>query len=321
MRAVVIVDGELSWEERPDPVPGGTEMVVAVRAAGVNAADLLQRRGFYPAPPGYPPDIPGMELAGEVVAAGPKVTRFGVGDRVMAVIGGGAQAELALVDETVAMPVPTATPWDEAGGFPEAFITAHDALVAQCGLSVGERVLVTGASGGVGTAAIQVAAVAGGWTVASTRHPEHHDLLIKLGAREAIDAGEAPSHGPYDVVLELIGAPSLVALLDALAIRGRVAVIGVGGGSQTDLDLHAMMRQRARISASTMRARSLVDKAVAARAVANHLVPLLAAGRLRVPIAATFPMHEASAAYESFTTAGKFGKVVLVTGAIANPGR
>jgi NADPH:quinone reductase-like Zn-dependent oxidoreductase len=239
----------------------------------------------------------------------------------MAVIGGGAQAELALVDETVAMPVPAATPWEQAGGFPESFVTAHDALVTQCGISVGERVVVTGASGGVGTAAVQVAAVAGGWTVASTRHPEHHDLLIELGAQEVVDAGGAPSHGPYDVVLELVGAPSLAALLDVLAIGARVAVIGVGGGSQVDLDLHALMRQRARISASTMRARPLVDKAVVAGEVAHHLVPLLASGRLRVPIAAAFPMREAAAAYESFATAGKFGKVVLIPGAIANPGR
>jgi NADPH:quinone reductase-like Zn-dependent oxidoreductase len=321
VHAVVIVDGELSWEARPDPVPGDTELLVAVRAAGVNAADLLQRRGFYPAPPGYPPDIPGMELAGEVVATGAKVTRFGVGDRVMAVIGGGAQAELALVDETVAMPVPAATSWEQAGGFAESFVTAHDALVTQCGISVGDRVVVTGASGGVGTAAVQVAAVAGGWTVGSTRHPEHHDLLIELGAREAVNAGEAPTRGPYDVVLELIGAPSLVALIDSLAIGARVVVIGVGGGSWVELDLHALMRQRARLSASTLRARPLVDKAIAARAVANHLVPLLESGRLRVPIAASFPMREAAAAYESFATPGKFGKEVLVTGAIANPGR
>jgi NADPH:quinone reductase-like Zn-dependent oxidoreductase len=262
-----------------------------------------------------------MELAGEVVAIGAKVTCFGVGDRVMAVIGGGAQAELALVDETVAMHVPEVTPWDQAGGFPEAFITAHDALVTQSGLSVGERVLITGAAGGVGTAAVQLAAVAGGWTVASTRHPEHNDLLIELGAREAVDPTDVPSHGPFDVVLELVGAPSLEAALGALATGGRVAVIGVGGGHSLDLDLHALMRLRARISASTLRARPLIDKAVAAREVATDVVPLLAAGRLRVPIAATFPMHQAAAAYEAFATGGKFGKVVLVTGAIANPGR
>jgi NADPH:quinone reductase len=321
VRAVVIVDGELSWEERTDPVAGDTELLVAVRAAGVNAADLLQRRGFYPAPPGYPPDIPGMELAGEVLAIGAKVTRFGVGDRVMAVIGGGAQAELVLVDETVAMHVPDVTPWDQAGGFPEAFITAHDALITQSGLSVGERVLITGAAGGVGTAAVQLAAAAGGWTVASTRHPEHNDLLIELGARKAVEPTDVPSHGPFDVVLELVGAPSLEAALGSLATGGRVAVIGVGGGHSLDLDLHALMRLRARISASTLRARPLIDKAVAAREVATDVVPLLAAGRLRVPVAATFPMHQAAAAYEAFATGGKFGKVVLVTGAIANPGR
>src|SRR5487761_1665827 len=158
MQSIVIAGGALSWEERPDPVPGRGQVLVSVRAAGINAADLAQRAGFYPPPPGWPPDIPGMELAGEVAAVGPGTTRFSVGDRVMAVLGGGAQAELAVVDEDHLMAVPPQLPWAEAGGFPEAFITAFDALFTQCGLSVGEKVLVTGAAGGVGTAAVQLAA-------------------------------------------------------------------------------------------------------------------------------------------------------------------
>src|SRR5271165_530057 len=161
MRAVTIDHGELRWAERPDPVPGDTELLVAVRSAGLNGADLVQRRGHYPAPPGWPADIPGMELAGEVVQVGRQVTRFAVGDRVMALVGGGGQASLAVTDETHALPVPDGLSWPEAGGFPEVYCTAFDALWDQGRLTMGERALVTGAAGGVGTAAVQLAAAVG----------------------------------------------------------------------------------------------------------------------------------------------------------------
>src|ERR1700682_5573429 len=161
MRAVTISEGKIVVADRPDPVPGQGHVLVRVRAAGLNNADLLQQAGFYPPPPGYPPDIPGMELAGEVVELGPGVTRFGLGDRVMAVVGGAAQAELAVVHERVALPLPDGVPWDTAGGFPEAFTTAHDALFTQCGLTMGERVAVSGEAGGVGTAGVQLASAVG----------------------------------------------------------------------------------------------------------------------------------------------------------------
>src|SRR5947207_6009256 len=152
MRAAVIADGEVRVEERPDPTPGVGEVLVAVKAAGINGADLLQRKGLYPPPPGAPEDIPGLELAGEVRELGPGATRFSEGDRVMAVVGGGGQAELCVVHERAAMPVPDELDWPQAGGFPEVFTTAHDALFTQAGLSSGERLLVHGAAGGVGTA-------------------------------------------------------------------------------------------------------------------------------------------------------------------------
>jgi NADPH:quinone reductase-like Zn-dependent oxidoreductase len=161
MRAAVVKDGALVVEERPDPAPGAGEMLVAVKAAGLNAADLLQRRGFYPAPPGSPPDIPGLEMAGEVIARGQDATRFNVGDRVMAVVGGGAQATHLAVHERVLMPVPASVDWAAAGGFPEGFTTAHDALFTQARLAMGERVCIHGAAGGVGTAAVQIAHGAG----------------------------------------------------------------------------------------------------------------------------------------------------------------
>jgi NADPH2:quinone reductase len=311
VRAVTIVDGDLRYLEHPDPVPGDTELVVAVRAAGVNNADLMQRQGFYPAPPGSPPDIPGMELAGEVVATGRHTTRFSIGDRVMALVGGGAQAELAVVDERVAMPVPPDQSWPEAGGFPEAFSTAYDALFTQCGLALGERVLVTGAAGGVGSAGVQLAAAAGARCVASVRHAQLRDAVATLGARSA-GPDEALRLGPFDVVLELVGAASITGVLGAMATRGRIAVIGVGGGARAEIDLLSVMQRHLRITGATLRSRSLVDKAVVAAAVEHHVVPLLAARRVRVVVEATFPMDDATAAYERFAQGGKLGKIVLV---------
>src|SRR3954452_20315158 len=170
MLAATISDGSVTAAEQPDPEPAKGEILVRVHAAGLNGADILQRKGAYPAPPGSPADIPGLELAGEVVARGPDAERFGEGDRVMAVVGGGGQAELAVVHERAAMPVPDALDWPQAGGFPEVFTTAHDALFSQAGLQPGERLLVHGAAGGVGTAAIQLGRAAGARGAADGRH-------------------------------------------------------------------------------------------------------------------------------------------------------
>ncbi|HEY1828625.1 MAG TPA: zinc-binding dehydrogenase [Acidimicrobiales bacterium] len=313
MHAVVIGDGKLVWTERADPVPGDTELLVAVKAAGLNGADLVQRLGFYPAPPGWPADIPGMEFAGEVVGKGPKVTRHDIGDRVMAVVGGGAQATLALVDEVHALPVPAQLGWPEAGGFPEVFSTAHDALFTQGQLAMGERVLVSGAAGGVGTAGLQLAAATGAVVVATVRDPDRRSAVAALGATHVIDPGEVADHGPYDVVLELVGAPSLEAVLPHLATGARVVVIGVGAGSTISLNLFSLMSTRARIGGSTLRSRRLEEKADVAAAVARHVLPLLESGRISVPVCGTVPMAEAEAAYEQFAAGSKLGKIVLVT--------
>jgi NADPH:quinone reductase-like Zn-dependent oxidoreductase len=287
-------------------------LLVAVRAAGINSADLSQRLGFYPAPPGSPQDIPGMEFAGEVVAVGPGVHRHSVGDRVMAVVGGGAQAELVLVHERHALPVPDDIASEAAGGFPEAFATAHDALFTQCGLGMGERVCVHGAAGGVGIAGVQLAVAAGASVVATVRDPTRRDDVGSLGA-EVCDPADFVGHGPFDVVLELVGAPNFPANFDALARGGRIAVIGVGGGGDLNLSLFSLMQKRARIHGSTLRARSLEEKAVVARLVERHVLPLLASGRVTVPICETFPMADAENAYERFAAGSKFGKIVLVT--------
>ena len=313
MRAATIVDGGLlEVRSHPDPEPGAGEVLVRVRAAGLNNADLIQVRGAYPAPPGSPQDIPGLELAGEVVAVGRDALRFAVGDRVMAVVGGGAQAELCVVHERCAMPVPDAVAWETAGGFPEAYTTAHDALFTQCELAMGERVRVHGAAGGVGVAGVQLALAAGASVVATVRDPSRRDDVAALGERVEVCAPDDFAHrGPFDVVLELVGAPNMAANLDALATGGRIVVIGVGGGAVVDVNLLALMGHRARISGSTLRARPLEGKADAARAVERSVLPLLADGRVHVPVQQTFALDDVVAAYDAFATGGKFGKLVV----------
>lgn len=308
--------GSIEWQEHPDPVPGGGEVLVDVRAAGLNGADMLQRRGLYPPPPGAPATIPGLELAGTVVEIGHGVTRFAVGDRVMAVVAGGGQAERALVHERLAMPVPDGLGWAPAGGFPEVFSTAHDALFTQCGLTIGERVVVHGAAGGVGIAGVQLAARAGARVVATVRHADLRDAVAELGGACGIVDVCAPdafaSRGPFDVILELVGAPNLGADIDALAIGGRISIIGVGAGANAELNLLSLMGRRGRIHGSTLRARSLEDKAAVARAVERSVLGLLASGEVQVPVTAEVPMADATTAYDRFSAGAKLGKIVLV---------
>jgi NADPH:quinone reductase-like Zn-dependent oxidoreductase len=311
VHAVTIVDGALAWREHPDPEPGSRDLLVRVRAAGVCRGDLMQRDGMYAPPPGTaPPELPGLELAGEVVAAGPDTRRFGVGDRVMAVVAGAGQAELAVVPEPLAMPVPDGIGWAQAGAFPENYTTAHDALFSQCRLGMGERVCVHGAAGGVGTAAVELAGAAGADVVATVRNREVREGVAALGAT-VVDPGGFGERGPFDVVLELVGGVNMAANLDALALGGRIAVIGVGAGLSAEISLLTLMAKQGRIHGSLLRPRSLEGKATAARRVERHVLPLLADGRLRMPVAATFPLEEATAAYERFAAGGKLGKIVL----------
>lgn len=316
MYAVTIVDAgkaaALTWSEHPDPKPGPGEVVVAVRAAGINAADRLQVMGFYPAPPGSPPDIPGLELAGEVAEVGAGVTAWSPGDRVAAVVGGGGMAELAVVHERHLLPVPDGLSWAEAGGFAETFTTAHDALFGQVDLAMGERVCIHGAAGGVGTAAVQLASATGARVTATVRNPDMHDAVRDLGADVVVEPGSFVDHGPYDVILELIGSPNWPHNIHALAMWGRIMIIGVGAGPNVDISLLDLMSKRATVRASTLRARPLEEKAAAAQAMIAHVVPLLEAGRLRIPVEATFPMNEADAGFDRFAAGGKLGKIVLL---------
>ena len=310
MRAATIRDGEIAVQEHPDPVCEAGEVLVRVRAAGLNGADLMQLAGRYPAPAGAPADIPGLELAGEVVDCGRDVGRFEPGDRVMAVVGGGGQEELATVHERMVMPVPEELDWTAAGGTPEVFTTAHDALFSQAELTSGERLLVHGAAGGVGVAAVQLGVMAGARVTATVRDDKHRAQVAALGAQAIAPEGFA-GYGPFDVVLELVGAPNVPDDLAALAERGRICIIGVGAGAKVELNLLALMGKRARIHGSTLRARSLEDKAVAARLVERQVLPGFASGDLAVPVAATYPLEQAAEAYDRFKAGGKFGKVVL----------
>ena len=313
MRAVTIRDTDLSVEDHPDPEPGAGEVLVRVKAAGVNGADMMQRRGFYPAPPGAPEDIPGLELAGEVVERGPGANRFGVGDRVMGIVAGGGQAELAVVHERILMAVPDNLDWVQAGGVPETFTTAHDGVFTQEGLKPGERLLVHGGAGGVGTAAIQLAHASGARVTATVRNPDHREAVAQLGA-DVIAPEGFEQHGPFDVILELVGAPNMPGNLEALDVWGRIMVIGIGAGAKAELNLGLAMQRRARIYNSTLRPRPLEEKAMTARAMERSVLPLLASGAARVLVAATYPLEEARAAYDRFAEGGKLGKIVLTTG-------
>jgi NADPH:quinone reductase len=310
MRAATIRDTQLTVQEHPDPTPGAGEVLVRVKAAGLNGADIHQRRGSYPAPPGSPPDIPGLELAGEVAALGTGATRFAEGDRVMAIVGGGGQAELAVVHERVLMPVPDSLDWTAAGCVPEVFTTAHDALFTQAQLEPGERLLVHGGAGGVGTAAVQLGRATGARVTATVRSADLRAGVEKLGAKVISPEGFI-EHGPFDVILELVGAPNLDGNLQALATKGRIAVIGVGAGAKGELNLRMLMQARGRIHASTLRARPLEDKALTARAMERSVLPMFEAGTLTVPIAATYALEQVEEAYDRFVAGAKLGKIAL----------
>jgi NADPH:quinone reductase len=312
MRAVQIRNNELGIVSQEIPQPGLDDVVIAVRAAGLNAADLLQRRGFYPAPPGWPSDVPGLECAGVVHSIGHNVTTVSIGDRVAAIVGGGGQATHCVVPAEHLITVPPSITDTEAGGFAEAFTTAFDALVLNAHITPAERVLISGAAGGVGMAAIQITRALGATPVAVTRDTRHHLALRELGATECVTIDQVGSIADVDVILELVGAAHLAVAQTKLRPFGRVVVIGVGGGGRVEVDLLGLMSRRASLTGSTLRARSREEKASIAREVNEQLVPLWASGALRVIVSEALPLEQASEAYDLFAQPGKLGKIVLV---------
>ena len=312
MKSVVIDNGSLTLSDRDTPAPGAGDVLIAVRAAGLNAADLMQRLGLYPAPAGWPQDIPGLELAGEVIAIGEGVDQSLLNKRVCAIVGGGAQSSHCVVPAEHLTLIPENVSYEEAGGFAEAYTTAFDALVRQGKMIANDRVLISGASGGVGTAAIQIAHALGAHVIAVTRTNAHHEQLKKLGASQTITIEEVASIERVNVVLELVGAAHLNAAQHVLAPHARIVVIGVGGGGSTaELNLLNFMGTRATLTGSTLRARSREEKAEVIAHVNQVLLPLWQNGKLKVHVNKTYPFEHAGAAYDFFAERGKFGKVIL----------
>jgi len=303
--------------ERPDPEPGDEEVLVAARWAGLNPADVLQRQGHYPPPPGSPPDVPGLEVAGTVVARGSRVTTWQPGDRVFGLVGSGGLADRVAVHERCLARVPETLSDREAAGVPEAFITAHDAMFSQAGLRMSETLVVHGAAGGVGTAAVQLAVTAGARALAVVRSGAVAEAVAALGAevvREDAFPGavqEATGGAGVDVILELVGSPHFLANLEVLALKGRVVVVGVAAGQDTALPLRVLMQRRATVLGTVLRARPLEEKATAVRAFEREVVPQLAAGRVRPVVDSEFPAGEVVAAFERLAGHGKLGKVLL----------
>jgi putative PIG3 family NAD(P)H quinone oxidoreductase len=318
MRAIVFTGAGgnevISLEERETPRPTGDDVVVNVRYAGLNPADVAQRNGHYPAPPGSPADIPGIEVSGTVIACGPTARRFAPGDRVFGLVGGGGLADHVLAHELHVTGVPERLDELAAAAVPEAFVTAHDAVMSQAGLRPGELLVVNGANGGVGTAAVQIAAAAGARVLATVRSK---DLREAIGALGAVVFGpdelvsRAKAEGGADVVLELVGAPNLDSDLLALAMKGRIVIVGTGGGSESALDLRKLMGRRARLLGTMLRARPLDEKAAAMRAFTREVVPHLASGRIAPLVDRVFPADAAGEAFDRLAGSGKLGKVLL----------
>jgi putative PIG3 family NAD(P)H quinone oxidoreductase len=305
----------LTLVERPAPEPARGEVRVRVRATAVNRADLLQRMGHYPAPPDCAPDIPGLEIAGEVEALGPAVERWKVGDRVFGLVGGGGYAEAVVSHERALAQIPAGMSWQDAAAVPEAFITAHDAIVTQAGLTSGETLLVSAAGSGVGTAAIQLAHALGAYVVGTARTADKLDRCKPLG----LDAGVVPVDGKFadrvpgmDVVLELVGGAYLAEDLRCLQTLGRIVLVGLLAGRTHELDLNLILRKRARIFGTVLRARPIEEKIAATRAFEAQVVPLFARGLVRPIIDRVLPLADAARAHEHMASNAGFGKIVLV---------
>jgi len=314
VRAIVLHGEELRLEERPDPEPGSSDVVVAAPYAAINPADLAQRAGRYPAPPGAPKDVPGLEVCGRIVACGSAVLDWKVGDRVFGLVGGGGLADRVVVHERHVVAVPERLDDLEAAAVPEAFLTAHDAIVTQAGLASGDILLVNGASGGVGTSAVQIGRYVGAHVIASARSPEARARLSELGA-DAYAPDEVEERvraaGGANVIIELVGAPNLALDLAVIASKGRLVIVGTGGGEAAEVSLRAVMGKRARIFGTMLRARPLEEKAAAVLAFGHHVVPGLADGRLHGIVDRVFPAEQVDEAFAYVAQPGKFGKILL----------
>lgn len=313
MRVLLLPD--LALVERPDPRPAEGDLLVTVHAVGLNRADLLQRRGRYPAPPGWPADIPGIEYAGVVAATGTGVTRFAIGDRVMGLVGGGAMAEQLVVHEDEAIAVPDRLSDVETAAIPEAFLTAWDALVVRGRAEPGDRVLVHAIGSGVGTAALQFAPLLGVTMIGTSRTPAKLERCLTLGMHHGVlttDADWPAAVGaPVQVIIDTLGADALAANLGLLAPLGRLVVLGTMTGHEAPIDLGMVLRKRLTIVGTAMRSRGPTERRALVARFRDEVLPLLASGTLSPLVEAVVPMAEAARGYELLAGNGTFGKVVI----------
>lgn len=327
MKAVVITrfggPEVLEVQEVPAPQPGPDEVLVRVHGSALNRADLLQRQGGYAAPPGVPQNIPGLEFAGEVVELGTNARRWSKGDRVMGIIGGGAHAEFVIAHQEAVASVPPNLELSTAGGIPEVFMTAHDAL-RQAGFEPGDNVLIHAVGSGVGLAATQLVNALGGRAFGTSRTPDKIERAKEFGLESGYAVPEpsaltelskfaesATSGHGFDVVLELNGGPYFAASLEAAALKGRIILIGGVAGGKTNVDLYQILRKRLHVIGTVMRARSLEEKIATTNAFAEEVVPLLARGTVQPVIDSVFPLEKISDAHRRLESNETFGKVVL----------
>ena len=303
--------------ERPRPEPSRGEVRIRVRATAINRADLLQRMGSYPAPADAPPDIPGLEFAGEVEALGPGVERLVVGDRVFGLVGGGAYAEAIVAHERAVARIPDSLSYEQAAAIPEAFITAHDAMVGQAGLRGGETLLVHAVGSGVGTAAVQLGRALGVFVIGTARSAEKLARARELG----LGAGVVPDghkfadavrkHGEPSVILELIGGPYVDEDIRTSAVLGRIVLVGLLAGGRNEIDLGGLLRKRLRVFGTVLRARPLEEKIAAIRSFEAHVAPLVQRGLIAPVIDTVMDLDEAGAAHARMASNAGFGKIVL----------
>lgn len=302
------------------PKPESSELLIRVRASALNRADLLQRRGHYPAPPGVPSDIPGLEFAGEIQQVGSNVQLWKPGQRVMGLVAGGAHAEYLIAHERAVIEVPSSLTWEQAAAIPETFITAHDALWIQAGLRPNERVLIHAVGSGVGLAALQLTRALGAIPFGTSRTTDKLSRAEELGLESGFAVPDSPTseegkkwgaEGPFDIVLDLVGGPYANASLQALAHRGRIVLIGTMAGPRGEMNLGLMMSKRARIMGTALRARALEEKITVTRLFAREVVPFFESNVLRVIIDSEFPFTDIRKAHERMESNETFGKIVL----------
>jgi len=324
MRSIIITDpgdsGNLELQVRPDPEPGPGEIRVRVVASALNRADVSQRLGRYPAPAGFPPDIPGLEYAGEVDLVGPGVSLWNQGERVMGIVGGGGHAELLCVHEREAMRVRDNLTWEEAAAIPEVFLTAYDAMFSRLHLRAGETLLIHAVGSGVGTAAVQLASVGGITTIGTSRTPEKLERAAALGLGHGIDASSSgwedrilalTGGSGVHAILDLVGASYLQSNLEILRPRGRIVLVGVTAGARAELDMRMVLRKRLKIEGTVLRARALEEKIALAREFSDTMLGFFESRRLKAVVDRVLPFDSVAVAHEQMEANTNFGKIVL----------